>query len=338
MKFVVCVRVGLTQGTVNKPEWRLQGCAWQRMLAVGCRACVREGCARRGWRSKVCAAERSVPRMGCGEKPVRAAGWAAQCHLWMHPRPGDCTLQSFPGPGCVWKARGASTFRLREVSAHKATRAAAKVGVQTLEGSQGSRIEGAPALPLGGGKGEEAPPWANCAPETNPGPSDGGRAEPGPQQRPNPEDLTISADGRGGPGKRPLSLRIRGCGGVSPRLERATLPRRSSSPRSRVSVGDVSRADPQGPPRIRAASQREEAPGGRPAQSPRGGPQDRGFPDCVLARVEGAARGGAKAPEGREGPRGVASRRRSQGRPVILRVGAKPRRGPGGGTRGARGL
>lgn len=59
---------------------------------------------------------------------------------------------------------------------------------------------------------------------------------------------------------------------------------------------------------------------------------------CSRGRVVGAARGGAKALKGREGPRGVASRRRSQGRPVIPRGRAKARRGPRGGARGARGL
>lgn len=149
-----------------------------------------------------------------------------------------------------------------------------------------------------------------------------------------PNDLC----GRQGRTRKEAAQPPNGGGGVSPRLERATLPRRSSSPRSRVSVGVASRSDPQGTPRIRAASPGEAVLGGRPAPGPRGGPQDRSSTDSVLARVEGAARGGAKAPEGREGPRGVASRRRGQGRPVIPRGRAKPRRGPRGGTRGARGL
>lgn len=86
-------------------------------------------------------------------------GWAAQCHLWMDPPPCNCVLQSFPGPGFILKAGGASTFHFQEVSCHS-HEARAKVGVKTLDGSKCSRIERAPDQSLCGGKGEMAPPQA----------------------------------------------------------------------------------------------------------------------------------------------------------------------------------
>lgn len=67
-------------------------------------------------------------------------GWAAQCHLWMDPPPCNCVLQSFPGPGFILKAGGASTFHFQEVSCHS-HEARAKVEVKTLDGSKCSRIE-----------------------------------------------------------------------------------------------------------------------------------------------------------------------------------------------------
>lgn len=67
-------------------------------------------------------------------------GWEAQCHLWMDPPPCNCVLQSFPGPGFILQAGGASTFQFQELSSHS-HKARAKVGVKTLGRSKCSRIE-----------------------------------------------------------------------------------------------------------------------------------------------------------------------------------------------------
>lgn len=83
----VCVRVGLTQRTMNNQNG-------------ACRvdSCVREGCASRGWQRKVCVAGRSISRTGWSEKRV----WAARVGGPVSPVDGSTSLQlrlaKFPRP------------------------------------------------------------------------------------------------------------------------------------------------------------------------------------------------------------------------------------------------
>lgn len=109
MKFAVCIRVRLTQGTMNNQNGARRG-----VLARGFvpwRTCVREGCASRGWQRKICVAGRSISRIGWGEKRV----WAAGVDGPVSPVDGSTSLQlrlaKFTLPGFILKAGGALTFQ-----------------------------------------------------------------------------------------------------------------------------------------------------------------------------------------------------------------------------------
>lgn len=209
----------------------------------------------------------------------------------MDPPPGCGMLQSFPGPGFILKARGASAFRLPEVSSPKATRRRPKWGCRP---SKGPRVAGwraplpCPSVEV---KREEAPPRATVLGRKIQAPPMGGVRSSDLSSDPALKTQRSVRTAEAGP-ERGRSASEWGEGGVSPRLERATLPRHDSSPRSRVSVWVVSRSDPPGTPRIRAAWPGEEVPGGRPAPSPRGGPPGPQFPRL------GARAGAWRGPQG----------------------------------------